>query len=210
MRPHVGEGYPKRDNTGQLDENSQEHRTIAQDNLEHLINTLEELKANNELSDQVIVRLGHATHATPEQLTRIQQLGIIVEANLTSNVVTRTVADSTEQNQVLLKFLFHDVKTVLNTDGGGVMGTSLQDEYKQAYRIMSLFTKNRIPIVVDNVHYYFSEIPDEGDREPGVEYKILPDEKRENFDIERLKKEAEDYSQRMQPNPKPQSPSSGQ
>ncbi len=120
LRPHVGEGYPKRDNTGQLDENSDEHRTIAQENLEHLINTLEELKANNELSEQVIVRLGHATHATPEQLIRIQQLGIIVEANLTSNLVTRTVADSTEQNQVLLKFLFHDVKTILNTDAGSV------------------------------------------------------------------------------------------
>jgi adenosine deaminase len=205
LRPHVGEGYPKRDNTGQLDENSDEHRTIAQDNLELLINTLEELKANNELSDKVIVRLGHATHATPEQLTRIQQLGIIVEANLTSNVVTRTVADSVEQNQVLLKFLFHDVKTVLNTDAGGVMSTSLQREYELAHTIMDRFNNNEIPIVVDNVHYYFSQIPDEGDREPGVEYKILPQEKRRNFDLERLRKEAEGYSQKMQSNPNTQS-----
>jgi len=207
LRPHVGEGYPKRSNTGQL-ENSDEHRTIAQENLQQLINTLEELKANNQLSDRVIVRLGHATHATPEQLTRIQQLGIIVEANLTSNLVTRTVADSVEQNQVLLKFLFHDVKTVLNTDAGGVMSTSLQREYELAQTIMSRFNNNEIPVVVDNIHYYFSEIPDEGDREPGVEYRILTDEKRKNFDLDRLRKEAEGYSQKMQSNPNNQSLSS--
>ncbi len=95
------------------------------------------------------------------------------------------------------KHLFHDVKTILNTDAGGVMNTSLQREYELAHTILSRFKDNEIPIVVDNVHYYFSEIPDEGDRGPGVEYKILPDEKRENFDIERLKQEAEGYSQKM-------------
>jgi hypothetical protein len=106
--------------------------------------------------------------------------------------------------------LFHDVKTVLNTDAGGVMSTSLQNEYELAHTILSRFNNNEIPIVVDNVHYYFSQIPDEGNREPGVEYKILPNEKRKSFALDRLKKEAEDYSKRMQSNPNPQSPSSGQ
>jgi len=201
LRPHVGEGYPQRDNTGKLDAKSNEHRRIAQENLEHLLKTLEELQTNNQLSDKLIVRLGHATHATPAQLARIQKLGIIVEANLTSNLVTQTVADPVEQNQVLLKFMFHDVKTILNTDAGGVMSTSLQHEYELANTIIARFNNNEIPIVVDNIHYYFNEIPDEGNRESGVEYRILPEEKRKNFDIERLKKEAKDYSEKMQPNP---------
>ncbi|WP_233787970.1 hypothetical protein [Dulcicalothrix desertica] len=46
-----------------------------------------------EISAKVIIRLGHVTHAEPIQLEEIQKLGLIVEANLTSNLVTGSITE---------------------------------------------------------------------------------------------------------------------
>ncbi len=84
LRVHVGEGYFK--HLLSLEDNIKS-RSIAQSNIHLLIKTLKTLS----LSDEVIIRLGHITHATPSQLEEIQKLGIIIEANLTSNLVTGSI-----------------------------------------------------------------------------------------------------------------------
>jgi hypothetical protein len=130
LRVHVGEGYFKQSYSLEDNINS---RSIAQSNIQLIIKTLKTLSN----SDEVIIRLGHVTHATPSQLEEIQKLGIIIEANLTSNLVIGSVTSPIEQEQVLLKFLFYKLKTIINTDAGGVMGTTIVREYRIDRRLYS-------------------------------------------------------------------------
>lgn len=182
LRVHVGEGFHDRDKkTGELQQNSQ-HRKDAEANLDMMIKTLEKLADNGEISDKVIVRFGHATHATPKQLQKMKQLEskgvrIIVEANLSSNLATRSI-NPEEEYQVLLKFLHHDINTILNTDAGGVMGTNLGREYAIAEKIINRFQTGRITLKIGNKEY---------------RYEDLAPEQQKMFDINRLKQEAEKY-----------------
>ena len=127
FRIHAGEGYLVQGASG-----TSNHRDIAQSNVGHILDTIEGMAQQGTLSDKVIIRIGHATHASPAQLDRISLLEdkgvkIHVEANLTSNLVTGSVKNGEEQAQVLLRFLKHGVTPTLNTDGGGVMGTTLKE-----------------------------------------------------------------------------------
>jgi hypothetical protein len=182
LRIHVGEGFHERDKqTGQPKENSQ-HRKEAEANLTMVLKTLEELTNNGELSNQVIVRFGHATHATPKQLQKIKELEskglqIIVEANLTSNLTTRSI-NLEEQNQILLKFLYHDINTILNTDAGGVMGTTIATEYRVSQQIIDDFKAGITKLKIGNKEYNFED---------------LSTEQQKNFDTERLRQNAEKY-----------------
>jgi len=144
---------------------------------------LKQIQAEQGLSERVVVRFGHATHATPEQLEEIKQLDIMIEANLGSNEATGSVGDEFEKSQVILKFLYHGVRTILNTDAGGVMMTTLQNEYDAAEIIIENFKAGRIPITIDGV----------------LMYADLPDDKQKNFDIQRLTREAERYLEEVVP-----------
>lgn len=198
LRVHVGEGNPSL--------KGRDFREIAAKNVKLLVETLEQIAAKEELApDKVIVRFGHATHASFEDLEKLSRnklgkLGIIVEANLTSNQVTRSVKSQQEMQQVLLKFLYNDVKTILNTDAGGVMGTTLPKEYDKALEAINDFKANKIgiPDKDKKVIYYYDQLPnleELGDTYvyKNYEHKILPQDKKQNFQIERLKQESDRY-----------------
>ncbi len=201
LRVHVGEGYPRKTNDS--------HRQIAQQNVQKLVARLELMAENGELApDKVVIRLGHLTHATFEDLQKIQRLGIVVEANLTSNQVTRSAGSEEEVQQVLLKFLYNDNKVILNTDGGGVMGTTVPQEYDKAEKAIRKFEAGEIgiPDHQKKVIYFYDEnlIPDLEEKGPTYKYKdyqhqAIPEEKKPNFNIERLKQEAERYRQEVVP-----------
>ncbi|MBW4507267.1 MAG: hypothetical protein KME64_12240 [Scytonematopsis contorta HA4267-MV1] len=189
LRVHVGEGFHDRDKTtGKLQQNSQ-HRKDAEANLDMMIQTLEKLADNSEISDKVVVRFGHATHATPKQLQKMKQLQskgvkIIVEANLSSNLATRSI-NPEEVDQVLLKFLYHDINTILNTDAGGVVGTNLSREYIVAEQIISDFQTGLSTLKIGSKEYRLED---------------LTPEQQKRFDIARLKQEADKYFTEVAPN----------
>jgi hypothetical protein len=203
FRIHAGEGDPIRDMSGNFASGSN-HRDIAQNNVGHLMDKIEGMSEQGMLSDKVVIRIGHATHASPAQLDRIRILEgkgvkIHVEANLTSNIVTGSIADSGEQAQVLLKFLQHGVTPTLNTDGGGVMGTSLRRERVLAQEILDNFKTNQTAITEGNTKYYYSELPRTTERDPKFEYRLVPEENRENFDMKRIEQETESYRKEVIP-----------
>ena len=68
------------------------------------------------------VRLGHATHSTPEQRQEMRPLGIIVEANVGSNLATGSILRVDEHP--ILQNIYDEVPTVLATDAQGVMSTT--------------------------------------------------------------------------------------
>jgi len=107
----------------------------------------------------------------------MKELGVIVEANLTSNLVTKSVANKDEQAQVLLKFLYYGVEVVLNTDGGGVMNTTIVEEYERASEIIESFkTKKDLQIIEDNKRIYYDEntAPPLDERKSEYIYEPLP------------------------------------
>jgi hypothetical protein len=158
--------------------------------------------------EKVVIRLGHLTHATFEDLQKIQRLGIVVEANLTSNQVIRPAGSEEEVQQVLLKFLYNDNKVILNTDGGGVMGTTVPKEYDKAEKAIRKFEAGEIgiPDHQKKVIYFYDKnvIPDLEEKGPTYKYtdyqhQAISEEKKPNFNIERLKQEAERYRQEVVP-----------
>lgn len=138
VRPHVGEGY----NEG----NGQAHAELARRNLETLISTLESMgySTSKAAADGVIVRFGHATHATAEQIQRMAKLGVIVEANIGSNEITKAVAKP--DDHPLLYNLYYQVKTVAGTDAQGVMQTDRREEYARARRQVERFRANEFAL----------------------------------------------------------------
>lgn len=132
VRPHVGEGY-KTDDSG-------EHAKVAHDNLEQMIAALEE--DGYHAGDGVIVRFGHAAHADASQLARMAKMGIIVEANIGSNLATGSIA--TAETHPLLLNMYFGVSTVLSTDGAGVMRTNLPLEYQRAAAMIEQFRTGRL------------------------------------------------------------------
>ncbi|MDJ0714524.1 MAG: hypothetical protein QNJ54_09925 [Prochloraceae cyanobacterium] len=208
LRTHAGEGYSQRDEKGNFSSNSN-HREIANKNVGQIVDALEQMANKGQLSKNVVVRLGHVTHADFEQLERLAKLshehGIIVEANPSSNLATGSVRDKNEMRQVLLKFLHHDgLRTTLNTDGGGVMGTTISEEYDKAEEAIELFKEGEIGLVDEKrkiiYHYSEDQMPRPRDRNPDYEYKAITEEQRNNFDIERLKQESDRYLDEIAPN----------
>lgn len=84
------------------------------------------------IRDLGATRIGHAVHALedPALLEAMQTSRIGIEANLTSNVQTSTVADY--PSHPLRRFLEHDLLATINTDDPGISGITLQYEYEIA------------------------------------------------------------------------------
>ncbi len=81
------------------------------------------------IRDMGATRIGHAVHALEDpgllEMMRARRVGI--EANLTSNVQTSTVADY--PSHPLRQFLEHGLLATINTDDPGISGITLQYEY---------------------------------------------------------------------------------
>lgn len=168
FRPHVGEGALDTvqgepyhtDKNRIVDPASGElpHYQRARDNIGALLSALEALHAAGELDPgHVIVRFGHVTHATPDQLARMKSLGVIAEINLGSNVSTgvlsqtrgitgpRSVTERFEDHS-LPSAIYYDVDSILSTDGGAVMDTSLRDEYTRARLLIEQVLAGERPV----------------------------------------------------------------
>lgn len=94
----------------------------------------------------VIVRFGHATHTTDLQLGRIARLGIVIEANVGSNLATGSIVDVEEHP--IMRAAYFDATTVLATDGQGVMHTTLPDEYRRAGELFAMLKSGAITLKV--------------------------------------------------------------
>lgn len=77
-------------------------------------------------------RLGHAVHAVedPSLMELLAERGAGIEANLTSNVQTSTVADYA--SHPMRQFLQHGLLATLNTDDPGISAITLPYEYNVA------------------------------------------------------------------------------
>ena len=185
IRPHVGEGNPKT--------NHPEKRINAANNLHLMIDAIKQLKAEGKLSNNVILRFGHATHASAKQLQDIKDLEIIVEANLTSNLRTKAVEGKTQMQQTILKFIYQDVNVILNTDGGGMMNTTLPQEYKEATKAIRKFKEGKIGIPIEEYDPVSKEIT----TTEIIYYKDLTKEQRKKFNRSRLERNSRDYRNKM-------------
>jgi hypothetical protein len=175
LRPHVGEGandmvpgkHFQRDSDRQVRNDrlwSLSGAVRAEDNLDRLIKSLQKFAGpDGKLPPEVIVRFGHATHATPEQAREMAKLGIIAEVNLQSNVETGASAqrgpadaqhdyqsdgsanplhdgsvhhDGNLEDHALTTLILNDVPIVLSTDGASVMSTNMANEYARAKQII--------------------------------------------------------------------------
>lgn len=77
-------------------------------------------------------RVGHAVHAVedPALLDYLAEQRIGIEANLTSNVQTKTVSDYA--HHPLRRFLEHGILATINTDDPGISNVTLAYEYEVA------------------------------------------------------------------------------
>ncbi len=206
MRPHVGEGYPEmapgqpfsRNKGVRTDDDPMmpKHYKVAQDNMDMLLTRLEKIAADNKgkLPDNVIVRFGHATHATPDQVARMKALGVVSEANIVSNVETGSLqrrgrkgqqggSQSVYDDHSLLKLLYQQNKTILSTDAHGVMHTNLGNEYLKADGIIRRFKKGKVPV----------EVPDGQGGTKKLWWDDLSPEEKSRFDRKKLESDAYDY-----------------
>ena len=164
LRPHAGEGYKQRERPA-----GQTHRKEATRNVNIITDAIRELDSDGQISPHVILRIGHGTHSDFSDLRALQGYGVIIEANLGSNKATGSADDEqradpfapTEKENTLLKFLYHGVETILSTDGGGVIGTTIQREYDVVEDIIERFRNNQIGFVMSprGARFWFSEIP---------------------------------------------------
>jgi Adenosine deaminase len=174
-----------------------------------VVGMLDTMVTNNIYPPGVVTRIGHGTHASFSQLAQLAEISqkhnILLEANLSSNLATGTVASKAEMQQVMLKFLFHEkLKVVLGTDGGGVMGTTMPREYELANEAINRFTTGKTGLRNEEakVIYYYdkSQIPKADKREDGYTYLPLPEGKRDGFTIDRLRNEEVGYYDNIAPN----------
>jgi len=170
VRPHVGEGY----NEGQ----GQAHIELARKNLEMVISTLESMgySPSKAAQDGVIIRFGHAAHATPQQIERMAYLGVIAEANIGSNEITGAIARP--DDHPLLYNLYYGVRTVLGTDAQGVMQTDRRDEYARAREQIQKFRDGRVALLIDGKE---------------VRFKDLPRKQQETFSVDALQRSEDAY-----------------
>jgi hypothetical protein len=105
------------------------------------------------------------------------EMGIYAEANIGSNVATGSIPSPGAHP--LLYNLYFETPTILSTDGGGVMHTTLEREYANAAREIEKFKTD----------------PDKKIKVDGKEkgWADLSAEERSRFDVERLKKWAKGY-----------------
>jgi hypothetical protein len=156
LRPHVGEGAidtvtgkPFHTDKDRVTRNGElAHYERARSNIEQFLQGLESLRHEGRLDPtKMIVRLGHVTHATPDQVARMRALGVIAEVNLGSNVTTSALNQTQGvhgprsrieklDDHSFATLLYYDVSIAISTDGGAVMSTTLRAEYRRARLII--------------------------------------------------------------------------
>jgi hypothetical protein len=143
-----------------MDGSSPVHYKHASDNLKLLLRTLSDFYPT--VKNEIILRLGHVTHADAHDAEAIQKLGLWVDVNLTSNVSTRSWEIDAETRAVLGKaipnrlrldlpsgrlipvyeghslktLLMKNVKVVLGSDGGGLESALLAKDYDLALELI--------------------------------------------------------------------------
>ena len=177
FRPHVGEGaidvvpgkHGARDYNRQVSAGELTHYTRARENIGAILEVLENVAKEHggSLPSRVQVRFGHVTHATPEQVVRMNRLGIVAEVNLGSNAETgaldRSGADLSQgdhdeppgkaassaenfDDHSLGILILNRVEVVLSTDGHEVMNTSLAAEYRRAVAVIHQIIHRNKPV----------------------------------------------------------------
>lgn len=198
LRPHAGEGYKDRERK----EGS--HRDEAWWNVSVITDAVKELASAGKISKHVILRVGHGTHAHFRDLETLQSFGVIIEANLGSNKATGSADDDirsdafmpTEKENTILKFLYNDMQTILSTDGGGVIGTTIQREYNVVDDILKRFKNNQIGFFLDkvNTRFWYSEVPElVQDEDTGHTEFVISKASQAKFDIQHVLETAENY-----------------
>lgn len=166
LRPHVGEGFTDTEAGKDFNKNESKmkgeeaaHYDRARRNLDTLLKEIQAL--GGELDPNlVIIRFGHATHATPDQAALMAQLGIIAEVNLHSNIETGSLMqvdkktgekfqDDNYDDHSLLTLLYVSpaakdgslgpLHVILSTDAHDVMNTNISAEYKRARDLIEEF-----------------------------------------------------------------------
>ena len=107
-------------------------------------------------------------------------------------------------HRVLLKFLYQDnLRVTLNTDGDGVMGTTIEREYEIAQEAIDDFKSGKTPLIDEKgmtIYYYDREqIPDFESRDEDYDYVAIPESKKGNFSVERLEQESDRYIDEIAP-----------
>jgi Domain of unknown function (DUF4781)/Domain of unknown function (DUF4157)/Adenosine deaminase len=212
FRIHVGEGFGS----------EAEHPSYARENVTKLLDTIEEMKTlkdadgNPLLSDKVVLRLGHITHASDSDLARIARLkesgvNIWTEANPTSNINTGAVKSEEAAHQNLLRSLLHKVVPTINTDGGGMMNTDLPEEYKLSRNALGGFKDKGNPIILDSstgstekVMYFWGDKvtrqqQQRAEEAGGYEARVLPDGMQKYFETSIFKRESDRYRKDVAP-----------
>ena len=153
IRIHAGEGYASNDSIS-IDE-----ITRARENVSIVLDVLERIKNDYELSEHVDIfsndleiRLGHATHIKASDHKRLKKINGIMEINLCSNCENK-LDDGSKHflRNIFLKFLGENgmedsehVNSVYSTDGGGCYGFTLSDEIDKVECTARLLTDNSI------------------------------------------------------------------
>ena len=154
MRVHVGEGYfaDADDRSGEIDR--------ARKNVQALIDAVTKLRQDDTAESGTLqIRAGHCTHATPEQIKQLKALGVHIEANIGSNLATGAINDISEHP--LLAMLYHDADMSLNTDAGGVMATSLDQEYEHAADIIEGFKAGMFTLTIDGEQVFYDDLDED-------------------------------------------------
>jgi hypothetical protein len=167
LRPHVGEGYVESvlNAPNQQAAKGQAAET-ARNNLDVMLTALEQ--AGYTPGQGVIVRLGHVTHATSSQIMRMKNLGVTAEANIMSNKATEAV--TAIHDHPLLELIYRDVPTLLSTDAGGVMNTSMQMDTNAAGKIIEAYKLGQTQMLVDGRVVTYESLPSNIQRRYSVEY----------------------------------------
>jgi hypothetical protein len=180
LRPHVGEGYVESVlNAPNQAAAKGEAAITARNNLDVMLTALEQ--AGYRPGQGVIVRLGHVTHATSSQIMRMKNLGVMAEANIMSNKATEAVTEI--HDHPLLELLYRDVPTLLSTDAGGVMNTSMQMDTNAAAKIIEAYKLGQTQMLVEG---------------RVVTYESLPSNIQRRYTVEYLNKAARQYLQEIQ------------
>lgn len=195
LRIHIGEGYSKKSVL------TPQQREEARKNIDAVLGKLEEMKRSGKLDGSVVVRLGHAAHASPQQIQRMIKLGVIAEGNVSSNKTTGSLVKRNEYpiiDHLLwggLKGLHRDAgkdfvpSLVLGMDGGGIMDTSMLKENMEASGIIDRFTGKKYYMIPESRFDAIKDFVQDSDKSKitlaaGKGFVILDDEnfKKESLD----------------------------
>ena len=200
LRLHAGEGYAvndqgRREGSGPYSKAAK----TARNNLTVALDTIEKMKKDGTYkpppAGNVIIRLGHVTHATDEHIRKMAELGIIAEVNIGSNLATGSLPKDRDgggrlDEHPLLQLMVSGVKAALSTDAQGVMNTDIGREYGFAADIIDAFKRGEGTVKVPTYN-------DAGEITgwQRKSYEQLNAQERARIDIRVLHQEAADYAQ---------------